>query len=196
MSFLTVAADDRLEALYVLAVSTGMRQGELLGLRWRDVDLEDGVLRVTGTMQRITNQGIGVSEPKTAGSRRQIARTAQAIAALLRRHRKQSEERLGAGAEWQDSDLVFCNTLGRPIESSNLVRRSFKPLLKSAGLPALRLHDLRHTAATLLLRKKVPSKVVSEMLGHSNIGITLNIYSHVLPDMQREAVGAMEALLG
>ena len=194
-TFLEAAAGDRLEALYILAITTGMRQGELLGLRWRDVDLDDAVLRVTGTMQRISKQGIGVSEPKTAGSRRQIALTTMAVAALKRRHKEQSEERLAAGPEWQDSDLVFGNKYGRPIESTNLIRRSFKPLLKAAGLPALRFHDLRHTAATLLLRKKVPVKIVSEMLGHSQVGITLNIYSHVLPDMQREAVGAMEAVL-
>lgn len=194
-AFLEAASGDRLEALYVLAVTTGMRQGELLALRWRDVDLEDGTLRVTATMQRISKKGIGPSEPKTAGSRRQIALTGMAVAALRRHRARQAEERLHAGAMWQDGDLVFCNHYGRPIEASNLTRRSFHPLLEKAGLPSVRFHDLRHTAATLLLRKKVPVKVVSEMLGHSQVGITLNIYAHVLPDMQREATAAMEAAL-
>ncbi len=193
---LETAKGDRLEALYILAITTGMRQGELLALRWRDVDLEDGTLRVTATMQRISKRGICPSEPKTAGSRRQIALTGMAVSALRHHRNRQLEERLSAAVmAWQDNDLVFCNHYGRPIESSNLTRRSFHPLLAKAGLPRIRFHDLRHTAATLLLRKRVPVKVVSEMLGHSQVGITLNIYAHVLPDMQREATAAMEAAL-
>jgi len=107
----------------------------------------------------------------------------------------QAEERLKAGPDWQDNDLVFPNTFGRPTEATNLLHRTFKPLLERASLPPMRFHCLRHTAAPICLRKRVPAKVVSEMLGHSNIGITLQVYSHVLPDMQREATAAMEAAL-
>lgn len=194
-AFLAAAADNRLEALYVLAITTGMRQGELLGLRWRDVDLGDGYLQVKATMQRTKGKGIGLAHPKMAGSRRRIALTGMAVAALKHHRTEQKEERLKTGSTWEDQDLVFCNGHGRPIEQSNLTRRSFKPLLRKVSLPEIRFHDLRHTAATIYLRKRVPPKVVSEMLGHSQVGITLNIYSHVLPDMQREATEAMESAL-
>ncbi|MHB8992040.1 MAG: tyrosine-type recombinase/integrase [Chloroflexota bacterium] len=194
-ALLDVAKGNRLEAFYVLAVTTGMRQGELLGLRWRDVDLAKGTLQVTATLQRTKKDGLVFAEPKTSSSRRQIALTGTAVAALRHHKARQAEERLAAGPEWQDHDVVFANHVGRPIEATNLIRRSFKPLLRKADLPDIRLHDLRHTAATLCLKQRVPPKVVSEMLGHSQVGVTLNIYSHVLPDMQREAAIAMDALL-
>ena len=194
-TLLEAAAGDRLEALYVLAVTTGMREGELLGLHWKDVDMETATLQVRTIVQRTKVAGLAFSEPKTASSRRQVALAGMAIAALRRRKVMQAEERLKAGPDWQDNDLVFPNTLGKPMEATNLLHRSFKPLLEKAGLPPMRFHGLRHTAATIYLRKRVPAKVVSEMLGHSNIGITLQVYSHVLPDMQREATAAMEAAL-
>jgi integrase len=114
----------------------------------------------------------------------------------LRQHRsRQLTERLALGPEWDDRDLVFANTLGRPIEASNLHRSSFKPLLLRAGLPDTRFHDLRHTCASLLFARNVHPKVVQEMLGHATISITLDLYSHMLPDMQRDAAKAMEAIL-
>jgi len=171
-----------------------MRQGELLGLRWADVDLDTARLHVRAIMQR-NHEGIGLREPKTASSRRQIALTGMAIAALRRHRARQLEERLAAGARWQDNDLVFTNSVGRPIEASNLLKRSFKPLLKKAGLPDIEFHGLRHTAATILLKQRVPAKVVSEMLGHAQVAVTLAIYTHVLPDMQSEAAAAMESAL-
>jgi integrase len=175
-----------------------MRQGELLGLRWADVDLDAARLHVSVAWQRRGEEqgGYALAEPKTASSRRQITLAPVAVDALRHHRARQLEERLGAGPAWQDNDLVFCNTLGRPIGASNLRRRSFEPLLKKAGLPHIRFHDLRHTAATLLLKQKVPVKVVSEMLGHSQVGVTLNVYAHVMPDMQREAAAAMQNLLG
>lgn len=194
-TLLDAAAGDRFEALYVLAVTTGMREGELLGLHWKDVDLDAAALQVRTIVQRTKLTGLAFSEPKTAGSRRQIALAGMAVAALRRRRVIQAEERLKLGPAWEDNDLVFPNSLGKPTEATNLLHRSFKPLLEKAGLPPIRFHDLRHTAATIYLRKRVPAKVVSEMLGHSNIGITLQVYSHVLPDMQREATAAMEAAL-
>jgi integrase len=113
----------------------------------------------------------------------------------LRRHREaQTRERLRAGSAWHDHDLVFPNALGKPLEAGNLLRRSFWPLLKRTGLPHIRFHDLRHTAATLLLGKGVHPKVVAEMLGHSRIAVTLDLYSHVTPTMQQQATEALDAL--
>jgi integrase len=194
-ALLGAAQGDRLEALYVLALTAGMREGELLALRWRDVDLDGRTISVRGTLQW-TPSGFELAETKTASSRRQVAIT-EAAAAALRRHRaSQLEERLKVGPAWRDLDLVFANELGGPLNASNLLRRSFRPLLERAGLPRIRFHDLRHTAATLLLGLGRHPKVVSEMLGHSQISVTLDLYSHVTPTMQREAVQALDALLG
>jgi integrase len=193
-SLLEAASGDRLEALYAVAVTSGMRQGELLALRWRFVDLTMGTAQVRGTLQR-TREGLKIAEPKTARSRRLVRLTVTATEALRRHKACQAEERLRLGAAWADNDLVFANEVGRPIEATNLVSRSFAPLLKRAGLPRIRFHDLRHTAATLMLAQNVHAKVVSEMLGHSQISITLDLYSHVTPTMQQEATAAVDALL-
>jgi integrase len=194
---LEAAKGDRLEALYVLALSTGMRQGELLALRWRDLDLDldNATLQVRGTVQR-TMVGLIIAEPKTTRSRRRVALSPTAVETLRTHRIWQVSERLALGSAWEDQDLVFPNTIGKPIEATNLLRSSFFPLLAKAHLPRIRFHDLRHTAATLLLSRGVHPKVVAEMLGHATISITLDTYSHVLPDMQREAARAMETVLG
>lgn len=194
-ALLEAAREDRLEALYVLAVTTGMREGELLALRWRDVDLEGRTVAVRSTLQW-TPDGFELAETKTATSRRQVAVTDAAIAALRRHRGAQREGRVRVLAAWRDLDLVFANELGGPLSASNLLRRSFRPLLERAGLPRIRFHDLRHTAATLMLGLGRHPKVVSEMLGHSQISVTLDLYSHVTPTMQREASQALGALLG
>ncbi|CAA9450535.1 MAG: Integrase [uncultured Rubrobacteraceae bacterium] len=173
---LVAARGDKLEGLYVLAVTTGLRQGELLGLKWGDLDLRVGKLRV----RRTVFEGV-VNPPKTAKSNRSVRLTKEAVRLLAERPRE---------GEW-----VFPTRVGTPISCHNLINRSWKPLLKRAGLPDSRFHDLRHTCATLLLTKGVHPKIVQEMLGHSSITITLDLYSHVLPDMQQEAVSAMEDLL-
>ncbi|HEV2952732.1 MAG TPA: site-specific integrase, partial [Candidatus Dormibacteraeota bacterium] len=193
-TFLAHADSDRFAALYVLAITTGMRQGELLGLHWRDIDLSARVLRVRGSLQR-TKKGLGISEPKTSHSRRQVELAAIAVEALRDHQDRQQAERSRWPGAWADLDLVFPNEIGRPVEAGNLIRRSFWPILDRAGLRRIRFHDLRHTAATLLLAKSVHPKVVSEMLGHSRIGITLDLYSHVTRTMQREATDAMDDLL-
>jgi integrase len=191
--FLAAAKGTRFEALYMLALTTGMRLGELLGLRWQDVDLDARMLQVRHTLLR-TQNGLHLTEPKTARSRRRIALAPTAVEALRHQRRQQAAERLRLGPAWDEQDLVFANEIGRPIEQGNLLRRSFWPLLSTAALPRIRFHDLRHTAATLLLSQGVHPKVVSELLGHSSIGLTLDIYSHVLPDMQQHAVTAMDRL--
>jgi integrase len=191
---LAAVKGDRLEAFYTLAISTGMRLGELLGLRWRDVDLEAGMLQVRHTLVRGTGHPV-LAKPKSPRSRRRLALTAATQDALRHHRRQQAAERLRLGPVWDDHDLVFPNAIGKPMDAGNLQQRSFVPLLRKAGLPRIRFHDLRHTAATLLLVQGVHVKVVSEMLGHSSIAITLDTYSHVLPDMQQDAAAAMDRLL-
>jgi integrase len=185
---------DRLEALYVLALNTGMRQGELLALKWDDVDLERGVLRVRRTLTH-ANKSFVLGEPKTKNSRRTIRLTTGAVDALRAHLSRQLEEIEEMGSLYQPGGLIFATEAGTIINPSNLRNRSFKPLLERAGLPPILFHDLRHTCATLLLGRDVNAKVVSEMLGHSSIRITLDIYSHLMPDMQEKAAKALEEAL-
>jgi integrase len=191
--FLDAASSDRLFALFLLAISTGIRQGEALALHWRDLDLGAATMSIRGSMRR-TGEGFTISEPKS-GKSRHILLTTAAVSALAEHRSAQLVERFAAGPDWHDSDLVFCNSVGRPLEVSNLIRRTFRPLLHSAEVPMIRFHDLRHTAATLLLGQGVHPKVVSEMLGHSQISITMDLYSHVTPTMQADAVRAFEQVL-
>ena len=189
--FLAVVRDDQLEALYVLAIMTGMRQGELLGLHWLEVDLDKETLHVRSQLKR----GGVLGSPKTDSSRRQINLPAIAIEALRRQRIRQLHERFAAGASWAESDLVFTNSVGNPINPSNLRSRSFIPLLKRARLPVIRFHELRHSTATLLLSLGCNPKVVQELLGHSQIGVTMDVYSHALPTMQKDAMSALNRLL-
>lgn len=191
-----VAADDRLEALYVLALTTGMRRGELLALHWSDVDLEDGYVQVRYTLQHLKDGMYTFASPKTAHSQRRVSLTAVAITALRRRETRQQDERALVGSAWKEEDLVFTNALGGPLRANHVLQRQFTPLLRRTGLPLIRFHDLRHTAATLMLRQGIHPKIVAEMLGHSTVSMTLDIYSHVIPDMQRGATEALDRLLG
>lgn len=191
---LEAAQGDRLEALYVLALTTGMRLGELLALTWRHVDLETRKLQVVASLQR-AEKGWKPGEPKTTRSRRQIALSPMAVEALRARRTAQLAERLAAGSAWQHADLVFATAVGTAFDPVNINRVEYRRVLAKAGLPLRRFHDLRHTAATLMLLGNVPAKVVSERLGHAAIAITLDIYSHVLPDMQRDAADVVEAIL-
>ena len=191
---LTAAAGNPLEALYVLAVTVGLRQGELLGLKWADLDLDGGRLQVRRSIARVNGHGWLEQEPKSAKSRRSVALTPLAVETLQRHRQRQLERRLEA-LTWEDNGFVFANEVGRPMTPENLTQRSFQPLLERAGLPRMRFHDLRHTAATLLLAQGVHPKIVSEMLGHSQIAITLDLYSHVTPTLQAEAAERMQAVL-
>ena len=191
-ALIAAASGDRLEALFVLAVTAGLRQGELLALRWHDVDLERGVLAVTGTAQRVNGRFV-ISEPKSERSRRQVILSRRAVEAMTRHRAAQAAERLEA-EEWADLDLVFANTKGRFIESQNLNYRYFHPLLERAGLPWIRFHDLRHTAASLMLVRGVHPRVVADMLGHANASLVLERYSHVTDAMHRDAARAIDDL--
>ncbi len=186
---LDAARGDPLEALYVLAVASGLRLGELLGLRWGDLDLDAGAVQVRRTLIEDThNAALTLEEPKTARSRRRVDLPAFAVAAL-RAHR----DRLGAVPHPQL--LMFTDTKGGPLRRSNLHRRSYKPLLRRAKLPDLPFHSLRHSAASLMLAAGVNPKVVQERLGHATITLTLDTYSHVIPSLGREAADRLDALL-
>jgi integrase len=188
------AKGDRLEALYVLAVTTGLRQGELLGLKWDDVDMEAGTLQVRRTLTTAKG-GPVLSAPKTKGSRRTVKLSQTALEALTSHLERQLEEIDRVGSLWRENGLIFASEVGEPLDRRDLTTHRFKPLLRRAGLPQIRFHDLRHTCATLLLSKNVNPKVVSEILGHATIAITLDTYSHVLPTMQESAAKAMEEAL-
>jgi integrase len=173
--------------LFVVAVHCGLRAGELLGLKWDDVDLEAGALRVRRTLSE-TGDG-PIFEPPKDGKGRNVPLTNTAVQAL-RDHLARQMQEIGGG--YEDRGLVFASQTGNTMSASNLVNRNFKPLLKRARLPVIRLHDLRHTCATLLLVKGVHPKYVQELLGHANISITLDTYSHVIPGMGNQTVMAME----
>ncbi len=193
--FLAVTRGERLHALYAVALALGIRQGEALGLRWRDVDLDGGAIRISKQLQRVDGKQTLV-EPKTAKSRRTISLPDE-IVAVLKAHRvRQLEERLQAGDRWQGEDwgLVFASPIGTPLEPSNILKQ-YKALLAKAGLPPARFHDLRHSCASLLLAQGVHPKVVQEILGHSQISMTLDIYSHLMPNAQRDAAALMNRLL-
>jgi integrase len=182
---------DRFEALYVLALHTGMRPGELLGLKWEDVDLDEGDLRLNRALA-----GRNLTTPKTKRSRRRIDLSTASIAALKAHRKRQLEERMRKVGLWRDHDLIFASAVGTPLSHRNVVR-SFKALLKRAGLPvSTRLYDLRHTCATLLLGSNVHPKYVQELLGHASIALTLDTYSHVLKGMDGGIGGAMDEALG
>jgi integrase len=188
------ASGDRLEALYVLAVHTGMREGELLGLKWEDVDLECSVCRLRRALVREGGK-TALGDLKTPKSRRSV-RLTRAAAIVLRSHlKRQLEEMERLGSLYQPGGLVFATESGTLINPSNLRNRSFKPLLKRAGLPDICFHDLRHTCATLLLSQGTHPKLVQELLGHATIAMTLDTYSHFLPSMGDQTVKAMEAAL-
>jgi integrase len=190
---LQTACGERLEAFYVVAVHMGMRPGELLGLRWQDVTLSDA----GGTLQlnRALSDG-ELTTPKTKGSRRRI-RLSAGSAKVLRTHRtRQLEEKMKKAGLWRDHGLVFPSTVGTPLSHRNVVR-SFKALLKRAGLPSsVRLYDLRHTCATLLLSRNVHPKYVQELLGHASIALTLDTYSHIIEGMDGGTTDAIEEALG
>jgi integrase len=187
------AQDSRIEALLVLAITTGMRRGELLGLRWDDIDLELGILRICRTVNWIAGFGFIENDPKTKASRRRITLPSVAIEGLRKHRIRQDQAKQQAGTKWIEKGLVFPNTLGNFLGPNHLLTM-FQRVLDQAGLPHMRFHDLRHSAATILLTMGVHPKVVQELLGHSSITMTMDTYSHLLPSMQKEAMDGMDNL--
>jgi integrase len=195
--FLDAASEarERYEALFTVALTVGLRIGEVLGLRWSDIDLEAGTLRVSYQLQRYPGKGLVLTEPKY-GSRRTIALPQRALESLRIHRKRQAEERLRAGANWRDMGLVFASEIGTPLDARNVTHKHFKPLLKRAGLPNIRFHDLRHSCATILLSRGVHPTYVQNLLGHKSVKLTLDRYSHWMPSMGEQTAAAMEAALG
>ena len=194
--FLQTVKGDRYAALFNLALMSGMRPEEYLALQWKDIDWQRGAVTVQRVLIWRDGGGWKYEEPKTAKSRRSIPLPASMMADLKAHRSGQLEERLKAGSLWENNDLVFTTETGTPVYPGNLRNRHFKPALERAGLPGeIRLYDLRHSMATLLLAGNENPKIVSERLGHSSITLTLDVYSHVLPDMQKGAVEKLENLL-
>jgi integrase len=190
---LRVAADHRLYALYVLALFLGLRRGELLGLRWQDVDLDGAKLEVVQTLQRVGGS-LRLVPPKTEGSARTVPLPPVCVEALREHRKRQFAARAAAWPDWEDHGLVFPSRRGTPMEPDNL-RRSWGEIRQRAGLGAMRFHDLRHTCVTLLLDLGTPPHVVREIVGHSAIEVTMTIYAHASLDEKRKALGKLgEAL--
>src|SRR6266568_5520779 len=192
--FLTVTRGMRDHGLWVLLVTTGLRLGEALALRWSDIDLKEGRAAIRRAVQRQRGAGLVFVEPKTARSRRTVPIPPETIAVLEEQQRVNDSDRAKAADLWQEQDLVFPTPVGRPRDMAYR-SISFHTALERAGLPRLRLHDLRHTAATHLLTKHVHPKIVQDLLGHSTIAITLDTYSHVMPALAKEASGQMSSLV-
>ena len=197
---LAVIQGHKWEALFTLAIATGLRRGELLGLKWQDINFTTGTLQVRRILSRVPTQAAKrehtyvEAEPKTQKSRRNVVIASFALE-LLKQHRvQQLETKLKAGTAWQEHDYVFCTLVGTHLGPNHVVEE-FKKLLKKAELPDIRFHDLRHSAASLLLTAGVHPKIVQEILGHTQISMTMDIYSHVLPGMQEDAMNKLHDAL-
>jgi integrase len=193
-TLLHAAEEAGMGSLLLLAAHTGLRRGELLGLKWQDVELSQGMLSVQRALRVVSGQGYIVAEPKSAAGRRRISLGPVAVTALRQHRATQAELRLGLGSLWQSGDWVFTRPDGRHLDP-DVISHRFKKLVQELDIPRVRLHDLRHTHATLLLLAGVHPKVVQERLGHSSIAITLDTYSHVLPGLQEKAALAFESTL-
>jgi integrase len=186
-----------LEPLIVLALATGMRHGEIAGLQWSDVSFEEHTLEINRTISFISGHGYLQGEPKTEHSKRQIALPQFVVRSLERCRERQKGLRAKTSSQWQDLDLVFCNEATGYYRNPACTGQAFHRLLARAGLPQMCIHDLRHSAATLLiLRMKMPANLVQELLGHDDVETTLGMYTHVDPEMQRPMMDALDDLFG
>jgi integrase len=192
---LTCARSRNLEVLLALAVATGMRRGEILALRWSDIDLVKGTLQVSRTLSYYAKHGFVEGKPKTKSSSRTILLPPFLLDLLKVHNIREVERRLKAGDAWVDRDLIFSDTVGDFIFPPTLLNWFYR-LLKDAGLPRMHFHDLRHSAATILISQGVPANMVQELLGHSDVAITLGIYGAVVPSMRKDAADKMDSLFG
>jgi integrase len=191
--FLETIRGHRLESLFSVTLSLGLRQGEILGLQWSDVDLENGMLSVRQQLQRVDG-ALRMVELKTEKSRRTINLPQVAISALGAHLARQAEERQLAGVGWVETGMVFTTRIGTMLDRRNLLR-AFYGIVKNSGIRKFRFHDLRHSAATLLLVQGVHPRAVMELLGHSDFATTMNIYSHVIPAVKKDVANQMDAIL-
>ena len=194
MQFLLTVQEDRNAALYHIAFKTGMRQGELLGLKWSDLDWNKGTIKVLRQVQRVKGEGMVFVSPKTKAGRRTISLGTETLRMLQEHWQKQQLERAAAGDRWREFNLIFPSTIGTPQSTSNLLK-SFKALLEKAKVLNIRFHDMRHTAASLMLNRGVSDFVVSKILGHSKPSTTLDIYGHLIPVMHEGVGNLMDDLL-
>jgi integrase len=192
--FLVAAHNSQHEALYHLAVTTGMRQAELLGLKWSDLQWISGTLHVRRQVQHVPGQGWSFIEPKTRAGRRAIELGEGSLQVLRQHLERQQLQKLMMGQRWKENNLIFPSSVGTPITLTNL-RMDFNQVLDQAGIPRVRFHDLRHTAASLMLNHGIPVIVVSKILGHSKPSVTLDIYGHLYHEMQTEAAQIMDRLV-
>ena len=183
--FLECVADGRLYAMWALFLASGLRRGEVAALRWTDIDLDQAVLSIRRSRVSVAWQ-VHESQPKTRSSRRVVSLDDRMVAVLRAHRRRQLEERLAWGSAWIDSGFVFVRENGEPLHPETITSM-FAALVEKAGVPKIRLHDLRHTSASLALAAGIHPKIVSERLGHSSVSITLDLYSHVAPGLQAEA---------
>lgn len=191
--FLASVAADRAYPLWRVALTTGMRRGELCGLRWCDVDLGRRTITVAST--RVVAQGVEVGTPKTKAGERVISIDAETAAVVSAWRKTQAEERLLVGAGWRDHGLVFVDPVGEPPHPET-VTRWWREAVAKAGVPPIRLHDARHTAATIMLRSGVPVKVVTQRLGHADVAVTMRVYQHVTAQDDADAADALGRALG
>ena len=191
---LITAQGNRLEALYYLALTTGMRQSEILGLKWIDIDWQNQTLRIERQLVRPKGSEVIFAPPKTKFGKRTVKIGEKSISILRNHDIRQNQERIISGDRWIDKGLLFTTRIGTPIHARNLIRY-FKKLLNEAGLPEIRFHDLRHTAASIMLNNGIPVIVVSRRLGHSKPSITLDVYGHLIPSMDEYAAQRMDELV-
>ena len=192
-SFLEYVSDDPLYAGWVLSANTGMRRGEVLGVRWQDIDFDRRRLSIRQTIISIDYR-VEIGEPKTARGRRSVALDSGTITALRAHRVKQNQLKLMLGEAWQDNDLVFCRDDGSPVHPDRFTQM-FDKHVRDSGLPRIRLHDLRHTHASLALAAGIHPKVISERLGHSTVAFTMDVYSHAIPSMEAEAAETIANLV-
>ena len=193
-TFLSIVIGTRYEAIFWMAITTGLRQGELIGLRWSDLNWSTKQLQVQRQIQRISGKGLSFCEPKSKSGKRTIVLSDEMIEKLRKHLDTQDMARSFAEDRWKENDLIFSTYIGTPIDRNDLFKK-FKEFLEQAGLPNIRFHELRHTAATLMLKQGIHPKIVQERLGHSNISMTMDTYSHVLPSMQEEIANKLDELL-
>jgi integrase len=198
LAFMDTARGDRFEALYVLCLMAGLRQGEALGLKWSDVDLEAGTLRVNRQLQRVRRDGeksgrLVFSEPKNA-SRRAVGLPQRAVESLRNHRKRQLEEKLRV-PDYEDLGLVFASNKGTPLDAQNIVNRYFKPLLERAGLPPVRFHDLRHSCLSLLAQHGEPIRDLQALAGHASSAFTLQRYTHHYDSSARRTADTMGEIL-
>jgi len=192
--FLVATSDSPFKALYYLALTTGLREGELLDLKWSDLDYKEKTLFVQRQLQPVEHQGYQFLPPKTKAGKRKVSLGPVAFSYLERHQQKQAEIRQGAGDKWREHDLIFPTTLGTPLDCGRVIRE-FKRILRVANLPNLRFHDLRHTSISLLLEHGIPVTTVQRRVGHSKASITTDTYGHMIVPTQIYAAGTIEALV-